>query len=303
MPTSGPRNIHLPIHRQILETYNESALLLAFHPEEIQSGTSGGKLPLTIYESVYEADTGSTSPGEDKEMTDASTGDALTEQDKLSLRFKELPYTVETGEAEMIAVDGVARTGGNATAVDSTVKKSVPKSPGGLKGPSKNHKSKMEQNVLSQSDEELIASLTAKANAIKMLQSRINLIAVYLQNLPPSYTDDSVPEGVEPDSKSYSPVNHSVLRMIQALLNRLSLIIPADSIAFEREMLAEKNDVSLVSLLNGLTESIQSIRNTGKKYSAIEQGKASKMKKDGGGTHPNMWESGGGNSVAGDLMG
>lgn len=37
-----------------------------------------------------------------------------------SLRFRELVYSIETGEAEMISVDFVARGGGNATAVEAT---------------------------------------------------------------------------------------------------------------------------------------------------------------------------------------
>lgn len=36
-----------------------------------------------------------------------------------NIRFRELPYSVETGEAEMISVDYVARGGGNATAVEA----------------------------------------------------------------------------------------------------------------------------------------------------------------------------------------
>lgn len=40
----------------------------------------------------------------------------------LDLKFRELPYSVETGEVEMISVDFVARGGGNATAIDGTVK-------------------------------------------------------------------------------------------------------------------------------------------------------------------------------------
>lgn len=35
-----------------------------------------------------------------------------------ALKFRELVYSIETGEAEMIGVDFVARGGGNATAVD-----------------------------------------------------------------------------------------------------------------------------------------------------------------------------------------
>jgi hypothetical protein len=42
------------------------------------------------------------------------------EEQSLSIRFRELPYTVETGEAEMIGIDTVARTARNAAALDST---------------------------------------------------------------------------------------------------------------------------------------------------------------------------------------
>jgi COP9 signalosome complex subunit 6 len=37
-----------------------------------------------------------------------------------SIKFKELVYSIETGEAEMISVDFVARGGGNATAVEGS---------------------------------------------------------------------------------------------------------------------------------------------------------------------------------------
>jgi len=284
MAPSGPQPFHLPIHRQVLDNYNESAILLGFHPDEVVAGTTGGKLPLTIYESNYEAEGSGTEAGEDKEMKDA--------EPQLKLKFKELPYSVETGEAEMISVDFVARGGGNATAVDGTPKKATIEPVVEGKGKKRAAPIKAsddstitaksdEPHILSREDEELIASLTAKANAIKMLHSRINLIAVYLQNLPPSYISDAVPESIESDSKTYTPVNHSILRSIQALLSRLSLLIPADSVAFEREMMSEKNDVNLVSLLSSLTESIKGVREVGRKFSAVEQGKQAKMKRDG----------------------
>lgn len=44
-----------------------------------------------------------------------------------STKFKELVYSIETGEAEMISVDFVARGGGNATAVEGSVEAAVPK--------------------------------------------------------------------------------------------------------------------------------------------------------------------------------
>lgn len=121
-PTSGPQPEHLPIHRQILHTYNESALLLAFHPSVIADGaTVGGKLPLTIYESVYEDETPVVQPSGDEDKAMQMEG----QEPHLSLRFRELPYSVETGEAEMISVDFVARGGGNATAVDGGATKTV----------------------------------------------------------------------------------------------------------------------------------------------------------------------------------
>ncbi|KUJ14184.1 uncharacterized protein LY89DRAFT_708636 [Mollisia scopiformis] len=314
LPASGPQPNHLPLHRQILQTYNESAILLGFHPTAVLEGSVGGKLPLSIYESNYEAEDSAASSGEDKEMKDIES--------HLSLKFRELSYTVETGEAEMISVDFVARGGGNATAVDGTVKaepalksEAVSQEPS-AKGKTRASKQSgstdsaaskvQDQHILSREDEELIASLTAKANAIKMLHSRINLIALYLQNLPPSYISNTVPEGVEAADKKYTPVNHSILRSIQALLSRLSLLIPADAAAFEQELMSEKNDVNLVSLLGTLTESIQDIRETGRKFSVIEAQRAMKSKTD-----PRLGQSWGGLSFGqgtgvmgvGDLLG
>ncbi|CZR64083.1 related to cop9 (constitutive photomorphogenic), subunit 6 [Phialocephala subalpina] len=306
LPTAGPQPIHLPIHRQILHTYNESAILLGFHPTAVLDGSVGGKLPLSIYESNYEAEdnTAGASGGEDKEMKDVES--------HLALKFRELPYSVETGEAEMISVDFVARGGGNATAVDGTVKKAAakPESPE-ASGKGKTRASKksesadaepskvQDQHILSREDEELIASLTAKANAVKMLHSRINLIALYLQNLPPSYISNTVPEGVEANDNKYTPVNHSILRSIQALLSRLSLLIPADAAAFEQELMSEKNDVNLVKLLGTITESIHDIRETGRKFSIVDTQKSMKTKTDramGGG-------AGWGGSFGGGVMG
>lgn len=301
MPTAGVQPAHLPIHREILESYNESAILLGFHPTAILEGSVGGKLPLTIYESNLEAEEAVTDSGEDQEMKDA--------EPQLVLKFKELPYSVETGEAEMISVDFVARGGGNATAVDAGAKKSKEETSvkGKAKASKKSNDSEADalknddQNLLSREDEELIASLTAKANAIKMLHSRINLIATYLQNLPPTYVSGA-PEGIEEDSKKYTPVNHAVLRSIQALLSRLSLLIPADAVAFEKELISEQNDVSLVSLLGTITQSIKDIRETGRKHAIVENGKNNKNKH---GRQDTLWQDQGpGNGVlgVGDLL-
>ncbi|KAI4122404.1 MAG: hypothetical protein LQ347_006509 [Umbilicaria vellea] len=120
-PTSGPQPQHMPIHQHIIGNYNESAVLLTFHPSTVlDGGTVGGKLPLSIYESLYEQDSSTAQGAGDGDKPMQVDG----EEEPLKLRFRELPYSVETGEAEMISVDFVARGGGNATAVDATTKKS-----------------------------------------------------------------------------------------------------------------------------------------------------------------------------------
>jgi COP9 signalosome complex subunit 6 len=86
----------VPLHQQIL-SYNESAIVLCLNPSSGASVVGGGKLPLGIYESIYEAEDSA--------------------ENVLKLKFVPLKYTIETGEAEMIGVDFVAKGGfGNATA-------------------------------------------------------------------------------------------------------------------------------------------------------------------------------------------
>ncbi len=103
-PLSVPSPAFLPIHRQILKI-NDSAVLLTFHPSLItEQSSSGGKLPLTIYESVAEED-----------GVDLVSADEMQDADgPLKIKFREVPYSIETGEAEMISVDFVARGGGSA---------------------------------------------------------------------------------------------------------------------------------------------------------------------------------------------
>jgi COP9 signalosome complex subunit 6 len=111
-PRSGPQPHVLPIQTRISELYTEAPLLLLFHPEEAFSeATAAGKLPLTLYEPISE---NVASDPNDKAMDIDGAVQAK------STKFKELVYTIETGEAEMISVDFVARGGGNATAVPDT---------------------------------------------------------------------------------------------------------------------------------------------------------------------------------------
>lgn len=276
VPTSGPQPHHVAIQTQLSSLYPESTILLGLHPTAVPEDSVGGKLPLTIYEANLEPhETGSP---EDVEMTDI--------QLPLKVTFRELPYSIETGEAEMIGIDFVAKGGSNATAVETVIKPSLATDPASmLKGKKRQEpededkKQTDDQNILSKEEEELVSSLTAKANAIKMLHARINLITAYLEKLPPSYITDGTITAPAENGKEYTSVNFPILRSIQALLNRLALLIPSDNAAFNQELLAEQNDVHLISLLSTITDSTKSVRDVGRKFAIVEQARADKRGK------------------------
>jgi COP9 signalosome complex subunit 6 len=116
-PASGPGPHVLPIHSRITELYNDSPILLLFHPESTYTeATAAGKLPLTLYESISE-----NAPNDPNDKAMDIDGAVQAK----AIKFRELVYSVETGEAEMISVDFVARGGGNATAVEGSVEASA----------------------------------------------------------------------------------------------------------------------------------------------------------------------------------
>ena len=125
----------------------------------------------------------------------------------------------------------------------------------------------------------MIAALTAKANAVKTLQSRINLLTTYLERLPPSYLSTST-SGTETQLSTgpHTTPSHTILRSIQALVNRLSLVTPASTGAFQQEMLSEANDVHLMGLLNEVMQSMTDARSIGKKFSVVEAAKVQNRK-------------------------
>lgn len=266
LPRTGPGSNVLLIHNQILER-NESAILLGLHVDEVGDDSAGGKLPVTLYETNYEVD-GTTKDvndeGEDKEMKD---GDP-----QLKLKFRELPFVVETGEAEMISMSSVA--GGATNAASAQVREKQQESD--AKGKGKNvirttDKVDPKDVPLSKEDDEMIAALTSKANAIKMLQSRIDLIIKYLQKLPPPYQAEVEAEA---NAGDHTEPSQTLLRLVQALVHRLHLVEPADAEQFNKELLREENDVETIKLLNELMSRVMDTRDVGKKFSVVESGKA-----------------------------
>ncbi|KAF1847375.1 uncharacterized protein K460DRAFT_280751 [Cucurbitaria berberidis CBS 394.84] len=282
-PASGPEPHILPIHSRISDLYTESPLLVLFHPENAFSeATAAGKLPLTLYESISV----NTSSGPDDKAMDI---DGAVQAK--STKFRELVYSIETGEAEMISVDFVARGGGNATAVEGSADAAAPKaesskvdeaaSKKAMRGKQKDKEKEKEKDtpidestILTVEDDEILSSLTAKMNALRMLSRRISLLRAYLDTLPPSYlSDPSLPLNPTVDAQHPLPLNHSILRSISAMLARINILAPPDSKAFNLESQQEASDVQLVSLLSSITTSVSAARELGHKSSIIEFGK------------------------------
>ncbi|KEQ71152.1 hypothetical protein M436DRAFT_12125, partial [Aureobasidium namibiae CBS 147.97] len=270
-PPSGPLPEHVPILQQLQHSYNDSLMLLLFHPQTILDGAlTGGKLPISIYESYYE-------PGsENADKGLQVDGWAMGRQ--LQMRFRQLPFEVETGEAEMIAVDFVAKGSGSAAVHNSATP------PSKAKGRAEDGAASNDVQ-LSAADEEVISSLTAKYNAIKMLHQRINLIKAYLAELPQSYlTDASIPAG-----PSDPPLNHQLLREISSMLSRLPLLAPPTTqssttipvpgmlqSALATASAQEQSDVHMVSLLASLTRTVAQAKDMGSKYSIVQKAKTDK---------------------------
>ncbi|OBT69169.1 hypothetical protein VE03_01971 [Pseudogymnoascus sp. 23342-1-I1] len=267
---SGPTDYHLAIQETLsnLNGNETPCILLGFLPSESLSKSSNEALPITLYESIAKpAD--ARAAGQDVEMAQADSSPRSV--------FAELPYVIETGEAERIAIDFVARGGGNATAVSSATQKQTNASEESNKGKKRASDDTAKEidvnDILSNEETELITALTAKANAVRMLQSRIKIIQKYLESQPPADASQS-PSTTQTSHLEPSP---EILRSIAALISRLPLVVPSssketetDTSKFDHDLLASRNDVNLVSLLDTLTQSIQSTRELGRKFGVVD---------------------------------
>lgn len=332
---AGPNAKVMQVHEQILPLCSEStaAVLLAFHAEDLAEPSVGGKLPLTLYETHYEQDekvaaaavaatataAGEDNNKEDKEMADASSAaKASTAGPQIAVKLREITYTVETEEAEMISIDFVARGAANAsaTSASATDAAAAATTTEGSSGSSPNNNrdravaiesgnrgkrrlvaardtalANASQNEsqasgttpapadsnLSSEEEELIATLTTRGNAIRMLHARLELLTKYLASLPEDALTKVGGETKDVDTDASEDPNAvgvslPILRSIQALVQRLPLVVPPPvQGAFEEERRREANDVKLVSLLlDDMMQSISSARTVGEKFGVVE---------------------------------
>jgi COP9 signalosome complex subunit 6 len=117
-----------------------------------------------------------------------------------------------------------------------------------------------------------ISFLNSRANAIKMLQSRIAVIVAYLKAQPATYLTD--PDMNPSDSER---PDHEILRSIAALEAQLRLTAPADVAGISQESNQSKTDVELISLLSGLTKVIGNAKSLTRKWTQAETAKRRAM--------------------------
>jgi COP9 signalosome complex subunit 6 len=279
-PVEGPQPEHLAVLQQVQQLASiDNTLLLLFHPDLVDDLT-GSKLPISLYEPVQDQESG-----------------------QAQIRFRELNFEIETDDAEMISVDFVAKGAANATAVsrvgDGGASSSKDKK---IKGKSKGKETDNEESEpanatsshlsgLSSEDEELISSLNAKVNAIKMLDERLNLLRSYLESLPKSYltspevsTSSGIDDAESEAISTATTINHPLLRSMSALLSRLPLLAPPPpstidssehniptSTALAHASLQQTRDVQLTALLAQLTSSVADVQALAEKFSTVQR--------------------------------
>ncbi|KAH8911427.1 hypothetical protein BR93DRAFT_891959 [Coniochaeta sp. PMI_546] len=280
VPKTGPNADHLPIHNEILERYNESAILLGFHIQDVLNPVPGNPLPITIYESNYEAEeAGKDAEGEDQQMKDSEA------PSKMVLRFRELPYSTETGEAEMIAMQFIREGVAHATREGDATKPTADKKGKGKQPATSQQEPEVphdEDANLSKDELEQISALQTKSNAIKMMRDRIGHLIAYLEKLDPQFINSTqYPPAGTASSGDHLPPSANILRQIQALVTNIELVTPAQQDELEKEMLQETNDVKLIGMIKDMFGTVSNLRDVGKKFAVVESNKAQKNRQQG----------------------
>ncbi|KAK5090691.1 hypothetical protein LTR05_000866 [Lithohypha guttulata] len=276
-PENGPLPEHAVLHKQLTTLYAENGILLAIHPEAFrQIEGSKARLPISVYEGLAEGDQ---IMSEGAMQVDGSEAAAL--------RFRHVPFVIETDETEMIAINYVAKGAGSATAVSRAQQTKSEDSQEQQASGNKNvteedKKTQLRGPSLTPEEEDQIAGLTTRLNSIKMLQERLHLMSKLVESMPPSYLAD---QNVALSSTSPSPEYLPQLRNIQALLTRLSLLSPTggdEATSLQQAAKAQANDVTMTSILSILGQDVQGLAELGRKFVTVEQQKSIRTKSKGG---------------------
>lgn len=288
----GPELKHI---LPVLLSNNGYALALMFHADLIESGSADEhQMPFTIFEPVYNK--------KPEAITNTSKSPVA-----LPDSFQTIPWEFVTGEAEMISLEAVKNGGGNATRVKTGAQSELaaPAAQGQpTKNGSKDDKAKTQQksrvatsDLYTAEEEEMLSFLTTRANAIRTLLNRLKSIQ--------SYTDAA--------EKTPGSAGPELLRAIKAMLARLPSIEAAknaqnssedseSSATFASTGATASPGISealLVELLGSIGKNLQSTRELGGKFSAVESAKRERGRPRDGYGDPHL--GGGGISEMMDL--
>lgn len=100
---------------------------------------------------------------------------------------------------------------------------------------------------------------------MRILESRIGLIKSYVSSISPD--SDSA------DSSQQTTWSHSILRDVNALISHLAILSPSEQSAFAKDVISQKNDVLLASLLGQVGETVKCMRELGRKSAIVQQGR------------------------------
>ncbi|KAI5303989.1 hypothetical protein KEM56_006986 [Ascosphaera pollenicola] len=250
-PESGPTHEILPIHRHILKKYNQDAVLLAFHPSQMldPSKQAAGKLPVTVYESVWE-----------DEQTHSSSAQppASGQPSSLQIRLRELPNSMETDDTEMIAINTLSKGGD-----DASQSCDYPGNQG-----QENTLNSKRNSVLNREEEDMISSLQTRLGALNTLNSRLELIVTYLQSVSPELQDGT---GGPAQQRG---VSRQLLRQTSSLISNLSLVgPPSDSGAPPTTSVTQFHDADMLEILTNLCQIVSDLPKISTSLASYEDSK------------------------------
>ena len=204
-------------------------------------------------------------------------------EEAAGLLFRTVPYTIETDEAEMIAINFVSTGAGSAAAVadaqpaptstappveDKKGKKRASPEATETKAPTATL-----QDMLTSEEQDQIANLTTRLNSVKMLRTRLTLLNDFVRSLPPSYLSDA---NISITADSPSPATLPHLRNLQSLLTTLFLLTPPEpttngtTTSLQSARNEQRNDVNLTQLLNSLTKDVQALQEVGRTFNTVD---------------------------------
>lgn len=224
---------------------------------------AAGKLPVRVYESVWE---------DEQAGARSAVSTASEKQAKMHLRLRELPYSIETDDTEMIAINTLS-SGGDGASQEQNMSDSSQGLPKSLnQGPtltreeedSKWHTSSCSFNCLPLIGDTVISGLQTRLGAIRTLNSRLELITAYLQSISPNLQGET--------SDSSQGTSRQLLRQIHSLISDLSLANPTnDSDPLRPTSSVRSNDADVLEILSRLCQHMSDLQSVAKDHASFEE--------------------------------